>query len=101
MRARVRQVLRRRHQEIQGDDAGIQPGVCAQAREVLRGPQRPPRGSAARNAGRRPHLSADEAARYGVVAGWVRQQSRRLDDYEALLVERSDDLMLDIADSLS
>ena len=25
MRARVRQVLRRRHQEIQGDDAGVQP----------------------------------------------------------------------------
>mgnify|MGYP007102181662 CR=1 FL=1 len=54
-----------------------------------------------RNADRGLGLSPDEAAGYGVLAGWVRQQSRRLDDYEAFLVERSDDQMLAIADSLS
>ena len=29
---------------------------------------------AARNAGRRPHLSADETPRYGLLAGWVRER---------------------------
>ena len=74
MRARVRQILSGVRCDIEGDNAGIQPGVCAQARGLLRGPQRPPRGSAARNAVRGPDLSPDEAPRYGVLADWVRER---------------------------
>ena len=73
-RARVRQVLSGWRCDIQGHDAGIQPGLRPQARRLLRGTQRPPRGRAARNAVRGPDLSADEAARYGILAGWVRER---------------------------